>query len=102
MKRRLWTVMANRMPVAVVSAADLHAAWVIVRAMEDFDDLPEGLGQIEVEPCSDEESSSVMAKARKHRSVEHFLARLTNGQFVLSYGALSALAPSRQRSRLAA
>lgn len=102
MKRRLWTVTANRMPVAVVAAADVHAAWVIVRAMEDFDDLPEGLDQIEVEPCSDEEISSVMAKARKYRAPENFLARLPNGQFVLSYGGLSVQAFPRQRSQLAA
>lgn len=102
MKRRLWTVLVDQVPMAVVAAVDIQTAWVIVRAMEDFDDLPEGVNNIEIEPSSDEESLQVMDKARKRKTADRFLAHLSNGQFILSYGALSVQAFLSQRGRLAA
>ena len=69
--------------------------------MEDFDDLPSGV-EIKIEACSESDASFVVAKAKRSRKSEQFLAYLSKGQFVLSYGALSAKAPLRHRDRLAA
>ncbi|OIQ85579.1 hypothetical protein GALL_325790 [mine drainage metagenome] len=89
MKRKLWTLLADRQPVAVVAADCLPNAWVIVKALQDSHDVPVTGGAMEIVPCPRTEASRTTSRARRLGCADTFLACLQRGYFILSFGGLS-------------
>lgn len=91
MKRRLWSVLSGRRPVAVVAADHPEEARRIVSALEQFHDLPaEEGGGYGLAPCSGRKASRTMSMARDLGVEQSFLACVRDGMFLSVIGSLSA------------
>lgn len=89
MNRSLWTVLADRRPVAVVAAARLDEAWAVVDALADHDDLPPGRHRTDIMPCPPKEAARIMRRAIAAQVADRFVAYITGGLFVTFLGGLS-------------
>jgi len=86
--RKLWTVLADEKPVAVVAARRKREAWRILAALVDQEDLPPDCSTPHLVPCSPEMAGEIWLRARRLGIAERFLARVTNGAFITFIGAL--------------
>jgi hypothetical protein len=85
----LWTVLADRQPVAVVAAERSEQAWRIVAALDDFGDLPKTRGETELVSCSPEAEAWTLNLARTLGCAATFLACIGEGMFFTCIGGLS-------------
>ncbi len=96
MKKDLWTVFADHLPVAVVAATCATDAWRIVAALDDHDDLPKRRRGTEIAPCPPSETNRIQRQARKLGVSNEFLACLRGGMFLTSIGGAMGETPSEQ------
>lgn len=89
MNRKLWTVLADRQPVAVVAAERPDEAWRIVAALDDHDDLPKMRRETDIALCSARVASRILKLAGSLGCAATFLACVKDGMFMTYVGGLS-------------
>jgi hypothetical protein len=85
MARKLWTVLADHQPVAVIAANHSHEAVTIAAALTEHADLPPGQ---EITPCPRRQASRTLALARELGCAHSFLACIKGGMFLTFIGDL--------------
>lgn len=89
MSRKLWTVLADRTPVAVVAAEAYESAWAIVAALDEHADLPAHRGHTQVVPCPPGQRNRTVTQAHELGCGDSFLACVRGGMFLTHIEGLS-------------
>ena len=88
MKRTLWTVLVDRMPMAVVAASRKRDALRIIAALKEHNDLPSDRTAPEIELCPPGECAKLLRLAGELGVAESFLACVRGGMFLTGIGGL--------------
>lgn len=82
MNRKLWTVLSDQQPVAVVAAEAMDSAWKIVSALAEHHDLPRQSRQTQVIPCPPRQHRETLSQADDLGCRDSFLACIRGGMFL--------------------
>ena len=82
MTRKLWTVLADLDPVAVIAADGYETAWKVVDALAAHADLPPPRRQTQVLPCPAGQRRRTVRQAHALGCADSFLACIKGGMFL--------------------